>query len=175
MLLKSNQILLLTIIFGSISVSIAGFIHSYSMPHFDAVPIQKQSTPLAQQDVEDLLGKKFKMIWRVRQVPLAIKQSFSNLTGIPFDLADPGERLGSDDLADGGYPRCLAFVGLSDNLAVLVYQQGGFVSTDIAVVFSFVDNGHAWAASFAYRIRNIADLRALIRTGKFEVWDPRPL
>jgi len=78
-------------------------------------------------------------------VPPALKQSFTNFTGLPFDLNDPGERIGTDSVIPGVPSRRLVFAAVGDNSAVLVYEQGGRATMLNAIVFSDV-NGGAWRA-----------------------------
>jgi hypothetical protein len=171
---KLKQILLAALTLVLITVSITVFMQSYSVPRFDVTPIQKNSPALSQQEVEGLLAKQFKIIWRVRQVPQAIKQSFSNVAGFPFRFADPGEPMSNDDMSSGGPSRRLVFVGLGDRVAVLVYEQGGFVNSFIAVIFSYVDRGSAWAATSYSAVRDITGLRRVVHSERFQVLESLP-
>ena len=62
-------------------------------PAMNVKPIQKNARVLGQNEVQNLLGSQFVVVRRVRQVPPALKQSFTNLTDLPFDMNDPGERI----------------------------------------------------------------------------------
>lgn len=173
---KSKGILLGIIAVVAASGFIAWSIHSRSIPEFNVSPVPKNSPTLNQADVEKILGvEKFRVFRRVRQVPIAVKESFSNFTGFPFDLVDPWQAIGTDDMSLGKSSRRLVFLGLSDDSAVLVYEQGGFANAFITLVFWFGDTGQGWGATLEYGSipEDLSDLRKVIRTGKFRAWQPQ--
>ena len=137
-------------------------------PTFNVSPIQKNPRALLKSEVENLLGSQFLVVRRVRQVPPALKQSFTNFTGLPFDMNDPGERLGTDFIVPGIPSRRLVFAGVSNNSAVLVYEQGGYATTLNAVIFSYADSGGAWRAILYDRsIDNVLTVKSAVGNGRF--------
>jgi hypothetical protein len=166
--LKSVSTLLsVSVVVVVIAVSITIYINYYSISHFDFAPIQRNADSLSQQEVETILSKRFKRIRRVRQIPPTVKQSFTNVTGVPFAMSDPGGPMSTDDLTSGAPSRRFIFVGLADNSAILVYEEGSFVDYEMVMVLSFSDRGSAWAASPDHYVRDIDGLRAVIRRKQF--------
>jgi hypothetical protein len=135
-------------------------------PALNVNPIQKNASILAQNDVQSLLGSHFVVVRR-RQVPPTLKQSFINFTGLPFDLNDPGERLGTDFVVPGVPSRRLVFAAVGDNSAVLVYEQGGYATTLNAAVFSYATDG-AWLAILGNRlVDSVLALKTAVGNGQF--------
>jgi hypothetical protein len=136
-------------------------------PAFNVTATQKNARILTQNEVENLLGSQFVVVRKARQVPPALKQSFTNFTGLPFDMNDPGERLGTDFVIPGVPSRRLVFAAVGDNSAVLVYEQGGYSTMLNAIVFSYV-NGGAWRALLDYRsVDDVTALRTAVGNGRF--------
>jgi hypothetical protein len=109
----------------------------------------------------------------VGQVPPILKQSFTNFTGLPFDMNDPGGRIGTDFVIPGVSSRRLVFAALGGNSAVLVYEQGGFATTLNATVFSYVDGG-AWRAILLNRpVDNLPALKTAVGNGRFRILEKR--
>jgi hypothetical protein len=101
-------------------------------------------------------------------VPLALKQSFTNLTGLPFDMNDPGRPMSTDYIISGVPSRRLVFAGVGDNVAVILYEQGGYVDTLNATVFSYVNGGGAWGAILDNRsVDSVSALKAAVGNGRF--------
>ena len=66
-------------------------------PSLETKPVPKNASTLSQGEIEKLLGEEqFRIIRRVSQVPNAVRESFSSFTGLPFDLANPGEIISGD-------------------------------------------------------------------------------
>jgi hypothetical protein len=142
-------------------------------PTLNVNPIQKNASVLAQNEVEGLLESQFVVVRRVRQVPPALKQSLTNFTGLPFDLNDPGERIGTDFIIPGVPSRRLVFAAVGGNSAVLVYEQGGYATTLNAAVFSYV-NGRAWRAILNNRsVDNVSALKTAVGNGEFRAFEKR--
>jgi len=136
-------------------------------PALDVNPIQKNARVLEQNEVQNLLGSQFVVVRRVRQVPPALKQSFTNFTDLPFDMNDPGERIGTDFIIPGVPSRRLVFAAVGDNSAVVVYEQGGYATTLNAIVFSYV-KGRAWRATLANRlVDDVPTLKTAVGNGQF--------
>jgi hypothetical protein len=161
-------------------VAVAGvivwFLYSHSIPEFNAKPVPKNAPTLNEADIEKVLGvEQFRVVRRVRQVPIAVKESFSNFTELPFDLANPGEQISSDSIIRGKSSRRLVFLGLSEDSAVLVYEQGGFVGTCATVIFWFGDGGRGWGATLDYGPipKDISSLKAVVQRGQFHTWERR--
>jgi hypothetical protein len=159
----------LTMVVAIAAVSIALYVKHNSAPRFDFNPIQKNSSSLSQPDVESVVSKQFKTVRRLHQVPRAIKQSFANVEGVPFDMANPDELMSTDGMIPGAPMRRLVFAGLADNAAVLVFDYGGFSTARVVMVFSFVGQGGVWEATLHRDILNIDGLRTAIRRGRFEI------
>jgi len=147
---------------------------------FDFKPVPKHAPTLNQADIEKVLGPsdletqlgphRFRTFRRARQVPPTVKQSFTNLTGLPFDMGDPHGPMSSDDMTSGAPLRRLVFLAINADSAVLVYKQGGFAGTLDVVVFWYGDGGRDWGATLDKRVENISDLRKTIQNGQFQVW-----
>jgi hypothetical protein len=156
------------VVIAAASIAAVGLYRAYSpAPTFNVSPMQKNARTLAESEVKNLLGSQFVVVRRVRQVPPALKQSFTNFTGLPFDMNDPGERIGTDYIIPGLPSRRLVFAALGDNSAVLVYEQGGYATTLNATVFSYV-NGGAWRAILENTsVDNVSALKTAVEDGRF--------
>jgi hypothetical protein len=156
------------------TIAAVGFYRAHSpAPTFAVVPTQKNARTLTQSEVENLLGSQFVVVRKVRQVPPALKQSFTNFTGLPFDMNDPGERIGTDFIVPGVPSRRLVFAAVGDSSAVLVYEQGGYFDTLNATVFSY-DNGAAWRAILDdHSVDSVLALKATIGNGRFRSLEKR--
>jgi hypothetical protein len=142
----------------------------------DVKPVPKNAPTLNGADIEKILGmEQFRVIRKFSQVPQVVKESFSNFTSFPFDLANPGEEISSDMIIPGKSSRRLVFLGVNDDSAVLFYKQGGFVGVFNAVVFSFGEGGRDWGATLERGPipKDISGLRAAVQNGKFHVWESR--
>ena len=133
---KGNRILLGIIAVLTVAALGVWILYSHPMPELNATPVPQNAPTLNEADIEKVLSvEQFRVVRRVRQVPRVVKESFSNFTGLPFDLVDPGEQIRSDDLTiPAKSSQRLVFLGLSEDSAVLVYEQGGFADTDFVVV-----------------------------------------
>jgi hypothetical protein len=152
------------------------FLDSRSIPEFNVKPLPQHAPTLNEVDIEKVFGTEhFRVVRRVRQVPVAVKESFSNFTELPFDLVDPGEEISSDDLTGGRSSRRLLFLGLSDDSAVLFYEQGGFAGAFNTVVFWFGDGGRGWGATLQHGPipKDISSLKVAVQKGMFNIWDHR--
>jgi hypothetical protein len=142
-------------------------------PTSNVTPIQKNARILAPSEVESILGSQFVVVRKVGQVPPTLKQSFTNFTGLPFDMNDPGGRIGTDFIIAGLSSRRLVFAALGDTFGVLVYEQGGFATTLNATVFSYVDGG-AWRAILLKRpVDNVPALKIAVGNGQFRILEKR--
>lgn len=168
----SNRILAGIIAVTAIVAFSLWFFDSRSIPKFNVKAIPKHAPTLNEADIEKILRMdNFRIVRRVRQVPVAVKESFSNFTELPFDLVDPGEAISSDAMFGARSSRRLVFLGLSSESAVLVYEQGGFVGTCNAVVFWYGDGGNGWAASLHRRPTDISSFKAVFQKRMFDVWE----
>jgi hypothetical protein len=177
---NSKQALIWTAAVVLISVLVAWSVHVYSAPKLeiklsaDVTPISKNAATLNAADIEKILGvEQFRVIQRVREVPEVIKQSFVNITGQPFDLAEPGEEISSDMIIPGRSTRRLVFLGVSSDSAVLFFEQGGFAGTFNTVVFWFGDGGRDWGATLSEGPipKDIPSLKDAVQKGKFRPWE----
>jgi hypothetical protein len=131
----------------------------------------KHSRALRLEEVEQTLQSNLTVVRSTGQVPEAVKEDYSDLTGEQFDMANPGEPM-NDDVIEPGIPnRRLVLVGLGSDRDVLVYQNGGFVSTLNVIVVIHGVWGGAWGARFEdYSIDNVSGLNAAIHESKFTTW-----
>ena len=162
------------VVITAAAIAAVGFHRAHSpAPTFTVVPTQKSARTLTQSEVESLLGSQFVVLRKVRQVPPALKQSFTNFTGLPFDMNDPGERIGTDFIIPGVPSRRLVFAAVGDNSAVLVYQQGGYATMLNAAVFSYVNDG-AWRAILNdHSVDSVLALKAAVGNGRFRSLEKR--
>jgi hypothetical protein len=86
-------------------------------------------------------------------------------------MVDPGRPMSTDYMIPGVPSRRLVFAGIGNNVAVLVYEQGGFGDTTNALVFSYVDDGGVWEATLNdHAVDDLSALRDAIGRGGFRVW-----
>ncbi len=173
---KGKQILLGIMAVIAVAIVIMWSVHSRSIPEFSVGPISKDAPTLNEANIEKLLGvERFHVFRRVRQVPIAVKESFSNFTDLPFNLADPGEEISSDVMIPGKSSRRLVFLGLSGDSVVLFYEQGGFAGAYNCVVFWFEDGGRDWGANLERGPipKDVSSLRAAVLHRNFHTWGRR--
>jgi hypothetical protein len=164
---------LLIVVIAVTAFAVTSYSAQTPAPTSNVNPIQKNARILSPNEVESLLGSQFVVLRTVGQVPPALKQSFTNFTGLPFDMNDPGERIGTDFIIPGVPSRRLVFAALGDNSAVLVYEQGGYATTLNATVFSYV-NGGAWRAILFNRpVDNVPALKIAVGNGRFRILEKR--
>lgn len=159
---------------------IAWFVSRHSIARVDLFadthPVPKNAPTLNGADIEKILGvEHFRVIRRIGEIPPVVKESFSNFTKLPFDLADPGEEISTDMIIPGKSSRRLVFLGLSDDSAVLFYEQGGYIDSFNTVIFWFGNGGRGWGATLerAPIPQDISTFRAAVQSGKFHAWDDR--
>jgi hypothetical protein len=87
-------------------------------------------------------------------------------------MVDPGSPMSTADIIPGVPSRRLIFAGVGDDVAVLVYEQGGYVNAINATVFSYVNGGAAWGATLDHdSVDSISALRAAVVRGQFRIWE----
>jgi hypothetical protein len=173
---KAKGILLVSAAIAAFSVFVTWFVGSRPAPRLDVTPVTKNAATLNEADIEKLLAfGQFRTFRHVRQVPVAVKESFSNFTGLPFDLADPSEEISSDLMIPGKSSRRLVFLGLSADSAILIYKQVGFVGTCHAVVFWYGEEGRGWGASLPGIPKNMDGFRAIFSQRRFQSWEHHPV
>jgi hypothetical protein len=172
------------IFFGIATLTVFAALIAWSVVHFsmpgvkvnlraDANPVPENAATLNGADIEKILGvEQFRVIRRTSQVPQVVKESFSNFTHLPYDLADPGEEISSDMILSGKSSRRLVFLGVSGDSAVLFYEQGGFAGAFNVVVFWFGSGGHGWGATLEHGPvpKDIPTFRAAVKNGRFHAW-----
>jgi len=169
---RNRQIFAAIAGFLAVAAISAWFVESRSIPEFNVKAVTKDAPTLNDADIEKILGmENFRVVRRVRQVPLPVRESFANFSSLPFDLADPGDEISTDLMIPGKSSRRLVFLGLSHDSAVLVYEQGGFVDSCNAVVFWYGDGGRGWATRLNRRPRDISSLKAVVQKGMFDIWE----
>jgi hypothetical protein len=168
---RNRQIFAAIAGFLAVAAISAWFVESRSIPQFNVKAVTKDAPTLNDADIEKILGmENFRVVRRVRQVPLPVGESFANFSSLPFDLADPGDEISTDLMIPGKSSRRLDFLGLSHDSAVLVYEQGGFVDSCNVIIFWHGNDGRAWAAKVDCRAKNIASLRNAIIKRHFAIW-----
>lgn len=133
-------------------------------------PIAKNAPTLTQADIEALLAGPFELTRRVRQIPPTLRESFTNVTALPFDMNNPGDPM-STDLIINAPSRQLIFAGVSAQSAIIVYKQGSFASFPCAVIFSKTGKA-AWITIADYLPRDIQALRISVHAGRFTLTTP---
>lgn len=126
-------------------------------------------------DVENLLGREFRIIRRVQQVPNVMKQDFSSLTNLPFEMVNPGQEMSTDNILPNVPNKRLVFAAFSDDTAVLVFEVGAFANSLHAVVFWYGKGGGKWGAMLnGYSVHDIDSLRNTVHGGRFVSWETIP-
>lgn len=139
----------------------------------DVNPVPSNAASLNAADIEKILGvERFRVIRRVNEVPPVVMKSFTNFSQSPFDLANPGEEISTDLLIPGKSSRRLVFLAISDDSAVLFYEQGSFANTFNAVVLWFGDGGHGWGGTLERGPipHSLSSLKEAIQRGNFHPW-----
>ncbi len=148
------------------------FEQTHKVPVLNFQPVPEGAPTLAKSDVENLLAAKYELVRHVRQVPPVLRQSFTNFTGLPFDMNDPGDPMSTDAITAGVPSRQLIFAAVGKSSAILVYEQGSFASYPNVVVFSYGNGAEAWAAALDdYRPRDIPSLQETMRKSRFKTWE----
>jgi len=164
---------LVIVVIAATAFAVASHTGQTPAPNSNVSPIQKNARILAPSEVESLLGSQFVLVRKVGQVPPTLKQSFTNFTGLPFDMNDPGGRIGTDLVIPGLTSRRLVFAALGDKSAVLVYEQGGYATTLNAIVLSYANSG-AWRAILLSRpVDNVPALKIAVENGRFRTLEKR--
>jgi len=174
--LKRKWILVTLVSVAVIATVVVRSEHSRYIPDFNFAPIPKGAPALNDADIEKILTmEQFRIFRRARQVPTAVRDSFTNFTNFPFDLADPGAEISSDLIIPGKSSRRLIFLGLSGDSAVLCFEQGGFVGSVQCVFFWFEEGGRDQRAYWNRGPipNDIPSLRAAIRKGNFRMRNPQ--
>ncbi len=148
----------------------AWFVGTHRVPSVDFGPIPKGAPVLALSEIEILLADHYTVVRNVRQVPLVLKESFSNVTSLPFDMNNPGDAM-STDLIIQAPSRQLIFGAVGKQSAILVYEQGSFASHPCAVILSRT-GAAAWIAIEDYMPRDIAALRRSVHEGRVAQMKP---
>jgi hypothetical protein len=169
--MKRIWLVVSTALFLALIAGSAWFIGIHRVPILDFGPIPKGATVLAQSEIENLLADHYTVVRHVRQVPLALKESFSNVTNLPFDMNNPGDPMSTDAVIHEP-SRQLIFGAVGKQSAILVYEQGSFASFPCAVIFSRT-GAAAWIAIDDYEPKDIAALRRSVHEARFSPMKPR--
>jgi hypothetical protein len=168
--MRRTQLFLLTALFVALTAGSAWFIATRRVPSLDFSAIPRGAPVLAQSEIENLLADHYTVIRHVRQVPLVLKESFSNVTRLPFDMNNPGDPMSTDVIIDAP-SRQLIFGAVGKKSAILVYEQGSFAPFPCAVIFSRT-GAAAWIAIDDYMPRDIAALRRSVHEARFRSMKP---
>jgi hypothetical protein len=136
----------------------------------DFGPIPRGAPTLTEPDIKRLLADRYTVARHVRQLPHALRDSFSNITGLPFDMNNPGNPLSTDAIIHAP-SRQLIFAAASKRSAVIVYEQGSFASFPCAVIVSKT-GAATWIAITDYVPTDLAALRQSVGEGKFKPLAP---
>jgi hypothetical protein len=142
-------------------------------PHFKVQPIPNDSPTLTTASVEMLLNSNFRVVRRVQQIPNVVKESFAALSGRPFAMVNPNQDMSTDMMLPGVPNKRLVFLGLSDQTAVIVFEQGGFASSLDAVVFSYARGGGTWTVTIDNPVQDISDLKRAVDNNRFTTFEGR--
>jgi hypothetical protein len=168
--MRRKWLFALPALFVALIAGSAWFITARRVPSLDFGPIPKGAPVLAQSEIENLLADHYTVIRHVGQAPLTLKESFSNVTGLPFDMNNPGDPMSTDFITHAP-SRQLIFGAVSRQSAILDYEQGSFASFPCAVIFSRT-GAAAWIAIDDYMPRDIADLRRSVHQARFRPMGP---
>jgi len=165
---QTKRILIVAVVVTAIAAGVVFFVTWNSERPLSVSPVPKNAPTLNQADVEKLLQvKQFRTVRLVRQLPSTLKQSFTNSIGIPFDMVDPGKPMSTDNIIPGVPTRRLIFAGVSDDSAILVYEQGGYTGEFNVLVFWYGDGGRNWKATLNTPASDIPSLRRIIEDRQF--------
>jgi|ERR1700674_5030624 hypothetical protein len=169
--MKRIRLVVSTALFLALIAGSAWFIGTRRVPSFDFGPIPKGASVLAQSEIDNLLGDHYTVVRNVRQVPPVLKESFSNVTGLPFDMNNPGDPMSTDAIIHAP-SRQLIFGAVGKQSAILVYEQGSFASFPCAVIFSRT-GAAAWIAIDDYMPNDVAALRRSVHEARFSPIKPK--
>lgn len=147
--MKLNSRIVWVCLIAGVFILFGGFrLANYlAVPAFNVKPVSSNSAMLGVVEVEKILNvEHFRVYRRLRQVPPAVRQSFSNVTGFPFDLEDPDDIISTDANIPGKSHRRLILLALGRDSSLLIYEEGGFAGLCYAFVFWHRDSGGWWAA-----------------------------
>jgi hypothetical protein len=168
--MRRTRLFVLTVLFVALIAGSGWFIATRRVPSLDFGPIPKGAPVLAQSEMENLLADHYTVVRHVRQVPLVLKESFSNVTNLPFDMNNPGDPMSTDAVIHAP-SRQLIFGAVGKQSAILVYEQGSFASFPCAVIFSRT-GAAAWIAIDDYRPKDVAALRRSVHEARFSPMRP---
>jgi hypothetical protein len=144
------------------------------IPHLETAPVPENAHVLADSEVETVLEQKFELVFKVRKIPDAVIESFNNFVDgkveplSPLRMADPQERMSTDDLTEGRPNRRLVLCAFSTAAGLVLYEQGGYVTTRRLVVFDFGKNPGAWGANLnAYTANTLEAIREAVRQHQY--------
>jgi hypothetical protein len=168
--MRHTRSLVLAALSAALIAGSAWFIAARRVPSLDFGPVSKGAPVLSRSEIENLLADHYTVIRHVRQVPVVLKDSFSNVTSLPFDMNNPGDPMSTDVIIHAP-SRQLIFGAIGKQSAILVYEQGSFASFPCAVIFSKT-GAAAWIAIDDYRPKNVAALRRSVHEARFSPLKP---
>jgi hypothetical protein len=146
------------------------FVDTHRSLSLDFGPVPRSAPTLTQSALETLLADDYTVVRRVRQIPSLLKESFTNVTGLPFDMNNPGDPMSTDVIIHAP-SRQLIFAAVGKQSAIVVYEQGGFASFPCAVVLSKAGSA-AWIAIDDYRPMDILAVRRSVHEARFKRMAP---
>lgn len=121
--------------------------------------------------IENLLKSDLQIVRTVPEVPPLVKGAFSSVLHEPFQMANPGEKIATDMLERKVLNERLVFAGYTDDIAVIVFDVGGFMRTRQVFVLDRQNDGGVFGATLnGLSVNDPSDLRDAIKAGEFTIW-----
>lgn len=155
-----------------ISVGAAfGIIGLTESSFFSVPPLPNNPRILKATQIENVLKSDLQIVRTVPEVPAKVKDGFSSVLHEPFQMANPGQKIGTDMLERGVPNERLVFAGYTNHIVVLVFDVGGFVTTRNVFVLDRQDDGGVFGATLkGYPVNDTSSLIDDIRAGQFTIW-----
>ena len=140
---------------------------------FSVQPLPIPAPILTTANVENLLGRDFRIVRSVRQVPSVVKQAFSSQFHQPFEMVNPTQQMSTDYNLPYSLPNVhntrFVFGAFSIDTAVLVFEVAGQpTNSRNAVLFWYAKGGGKWGAMLNNdSVHDINGLRDIVHSGQF--------
>jgi hypothetical protein len=125
---------------------------------------------ISQLEREHFLDADFTVITKVKALPVAVLQLFTEKDGSRLLMAGPGDKFEATDvISDSSVPRMrLIFAGLLREKCFVYYEQGGRGHTYVLAFFNVTSSGAVkplWRGYCTYLASNIQKLRSQLASG----------
>jgi hypothetical protein len=138
-------------------------------PPFRVPPLPANAPQLTAAEVEKILRANFEVIYRVQQLPAAVKEDYAAVTHQTFRMVNTGEPVSTDAIIPGVPNKQLLLAGVSDQNAVLIYKVFGFTSKVQVMVFSHQEKTGVWTATIEdHTVNDLAELRSALQKGQLD-------